>query len=160
MKCCTKECSFYHSFYWIISNRTIIIHPGPRYRWQTRSFSSLTTSFLSRPRPMLSSEASLSWTECSDPESVWLSGPTILDDKVRWFHKQCSRSPKAKTVASYICIWQVSLTIVLDAVSRLHPRVLTGFLPRPDVTCVTRVTRVVADSLTHQQVGHHWNNRD
>ena len=96
MKCCTKECSFYHSFYWIISNWTIIIHPGPRYRWQTRSFSSLTTSFLSRPRPMLSSEASLSWTECSDPESVWLSGPTILDDIVRWFHKTCSAHPKLK----------------------------------------------------------------
>ena len=52
-------------------------------------------------------------------------------------------------------------TIVLDAVSRLHPRVLTRLLPRPAVTIVTivtSVTSVVADSLTHQQIGHHWNN--
>ena len=62
---------------------TIIFHPGPRYRWQTRSFSSLTTSFLSRPRPMLSSGASLSWTECSDPESVWLSGPATSSYEIK-----------------------------------------------------------------------------
>ena len=49
-------------------------------------------------------------------------------------------------------------TIVLDAVSRLHPRVLTRLLPRPAVTIVTSVTSVVTDSLTHQQIGHHWNN--
>ena len=99
---------------------------------------------------MLSSEFSLSWTECSDPESVWLSGPAILENKFIWNQRNRYKL--------FLHILYLLFTIILDAVSRLHPRVLTGLLPSPDVTGVTSVTGVVADSLAHQQIGHHWNN--